>query len=322
MKRRKLLRPFLDKHPHDVAALRLMAQVARRQERRADAHALLQKCLAFKPGYAGARLDYANLLLERGDPEGALSEADVLLEQEPQNALFRALKADALAAIGDYAKSMKLWRELTVQHPGRPECWVRYGNALRVVGSRDDCATAFRNAIELDPAFTAAWLGLADLKTHRLVVSDIESMERQLLRPELSTDDRINLHFALGKAWADENDFEKSFANFAKGNAFRRAGINHDPDVLATYVSRCKQVFSPGLFRKHAGSGSTGSSPIFLVGMPRAGSTLVEQILASHSEIEGTERACRFGGTLKGDAAKCCRAGQQLSRRACDARHC
>jgi tetratricopeptide (TPR) repeat protein len=199
------------------------------------------------------------------------------------------LKADALArANSDYIGSMELWRGLIRDYPKRPECWVPYGNALRTVGKRDDCIAALRRAIELNPAFAPAWISLADLKTFRFSLSDIGQIERALTRLDLPTDDRTNLHFALGKAHADVNAFEKSFHCFARANAIRRLAVKHDPDVLTVYVARCKQVFTSELFQKFAGSGSGRPDPIFLVGMPRAGSTLVEQILASHSQIEGT----------------------------------
>src|SRR5205814_8054671 len=125
-------------------------------------------------------------------------------------------------ANGDWFAALDLWRDMTLQYSTRPECWVRYGNALRAVGLRDDCIAAFRRAVALEPAFSIGWLNLADLKTFRFDAKDIEAMEAQLANQELSMDSRSNLHFAIGKAYGDANFFEKSFSNFAKGNAIRR----------------------------------------------------------------------------------------------------
>ena len=283
----KVLRGFLNGHPRDAVALRLLAQIALRQERPGSAEPLLQQCLQLNPGFAAARFDYASLLLLSGRPQAAMSEANGLIEQEPANPLFRRLIADALEAIGDYGTTINLWREMIDEYPDRPECWLRYGNALRAQGSTDESVAAFRKAVALDPAFTPAWVSLADLKTFRFDKDDILRMESQFASAELPKEDRTNLHFALGKAYADARLFEKSFNNFARGNAIRRLEIEHDPDVLTAFVSKCRRVFTPRLFRAHAGSGCPRPDPIFLVGMPRAGSTLVEQILASHSQIEG-----------------------------------
>jgi hypothetical protein len=284
----KLLHEFLNARPGDAGALCLMAQVEWRRDRKAEAEMLLAQCLRHDPAFIAARFDYANILLETQRAEAALIEAEELLRQEPRNALFQRLKARALEAIGDHIASLELWRVLTRDDPEQPACWLGYGNALNRVGMREDSIAAFRKAVELNPAFSAGWLSLADLKTFRFGMSDVQQMETRLNGAEVSAEDRTNLHFALGKAYADLNLYEKSFNNFARGNAIRRLGIKHDPDVLTAYVSRCKQVFTADLFQTHAGSGAGSSAPIFLVGMPRAGSTLVEQILASHSQIEGT----------------------------------
>ena len=284
----KLLREFLTRHPRDINALYLMAEAAIRQGRHADTERLLAQCVELAPDFTAARFRYANALLQANKPEAALAEAEKLLGPEPRNPLFRRLKAVALEGTGNFAAAAALWRELTEDYPARQDCWERYGHALRGMGLREDCIAAYRKVVELDPGYGGAWWSLADLKTFRFSEGEMERMELQLSRPELLAQDRTQLHFALGKAYADLKLYEKSFSNYARGNAIHRLGFKHDPNVMTAYVARCRSVFTADFFRKRTGSGSAATDPIFIVGMPRAGSTLVEQILSSHSQVEGT----------------------------------
>jgi tetratricopeptide (TPR) repeat protein len=284
----KLLDEYLRDHPRDANARYLQAETAMRQGRVGEVEALLARCVKLAPDFRAARFRFANTLLQANKPEAALAEAEELLKQEPGNPLFRQLKALALEAAEDFTASAALWRELVGRYPTRQDCWLRYGHSLRGAGSREECIAAYRSVIALNPANGDAWWSLADLKTFRFGEAEIERMESQFARSELSASDRCQLRFSLGKAYADLELYEKSFGNYAEGNALQRRRIKHDPDVLTSHVARCKALFTGEFFRDRIGSGCGSAEPIFLVGMPRAGSTLVEQILASHSQVEGT----------------------------------
>jgi tetratricopeptide (TPR) repeat protein len=285
----KLLDAFLKAHPRDVHALQLMALAALRAGRRQRALTLLTQCTELAPQSQPARCALADLLIQLARPEAALIECDILLKADPDNVLFRRLKAVALEAIGEHAAAGEIWRALLDAHPTHSESWRRYGHTRRALGLRDEAVAAYRAAIEMAPSFGGAWWALADLKSFRFSQADIAQMEAQIARTDMTADDRSQLHFALGKAYADEAAYEKSFAHYAKGNALHRLKLDHDPAVLTTYVARCRRLFTAEFYRTRAGAGSTRADPIFLVGMLRAGSTLVEQILASHSQIEGTK---------------------------------
>jgi tetratricopeptide (TPR) repeat protein len=285
----RFLQEFLKTRPNDVNALYLFAEAATRQGGEKDAELLLARCLKLAPNFTAARFEYVNALLRVNNPKRALSEVETLLKQEPRNPLFRMLQAHVRESVEDYAASAATWRALCTDYPNRSDCWVRYGHALRSMGSRDESIAAYRHAIKIDPSTGGAWWSLADLKTFRFDEAEIECMEGQLPRADLSTDDRTRLHFALGKAFADRKFYEQSFGHYVKGNALHRLGFNHDPDLLTAYVARCKALFTTEFFRARAGSGDDSAEPIFVVGLPRSGSTLVEQILASHSQIEGTK---------------------------------
>jgi tetratricopeptide (TPR) repeat protein len=281
-----LLREYLKSHSQDVSALHLLAENMARQGRTGEALGTLELALAAAPEARAPRYAYAELLAKGNRPGEALAQAEVLLAAEPRNPLFRRLKAIALEAAQQHEAAAELWRALTADYPDEIELWLRYGHALRGTGARDAAVAAYRQAIAYAPSFGAAWWALADMKTVRLDDADIAAMEAQIERAKPA--DRVRLNFALGKAYGDRAQYEKSFEHYARANALHRQDLEHDPDVLTGYVARCKRVFAAELFRTRAGMGCPSPDPIFLVGMARAGSTLVEQILASHSKIEGT----------------------------------
>jgi tetratricopeptide (TPR) repeat protein len=284
----KLLRQFLSQHPDDATALYMLGDIAASQGHDKPALDLLTRSLKASPGLLAARSSRANILLRMGAASAALEDVQGLLAEQPRNPDFRALKARALEAVEDYEASVEIWRALAEDHPDTASCWIRYGTALRLLGRGEDGVAAYRKAIAIDPSSGEAWWALADLKTFRFEDADVAEMEAQVSRPDIAAADRVRLHFALGKANADRALYETSFAHYAKGNALHRASIKHDPAVLSAYVAGCKQVFTADFFARRAGFGSPSRAPIFVVGMMRSGSTLVEQILASHSQIEGT----------------------------------
>jgi tetratricopeptide (TPR) repeat protein len=290
---------FLNSHPQDVSALQLMAEIATRVGRRDEAETLLAQCAAISPNSVPVRFWYANALLQVNKPEAALEQADWLLKRDPDNPAFLSLKPLVLEAIGEYGRAVRQWEGLTRDYPRRVECWLRYGYALRTIGDRDRCVAVFRKVIELQPALGEAYLALASLKTFRFGESDPAQIEAQLARSDIDSADRAQMHFALGKAYADQKQYAKSFSNYARGNALHRVGIAHDPEIGAAYIRRCKSVFTREFFRDRQHQGCNSNEPIFIVGMLRAGSTLVEQILASHSQIEGTRELSNLSAMSK-----------------------
>jgi len=283
----RVLDDLLKGHPTDVSGLFLKAEIATRNGHYAEAEPLLARCVELDPEFNAARFHFANAMLETGKPQCALAQADELLKREPRNPVFLALKAMALELLDEYAASTSLWQEV-VQTSAPPDCWVRYAHALRGLGRRDESIAAYRKALELDPSFGRAYWGLANLKMFRFSEANIAQMEAQIARSELPPENRTPLLFSLGKAYADLKLYEKSFSSYARGNAIHRLGITHDPEIMTAYVARCRRIFTTEFFHARAGRGSDNRAPIFLVGMLRSGSTLVEQILASHSHIEGT----------------------------------
>ncbi len=283
-----MLRAHLKRRPTDVAAIRMLAEVAARLGRYEDAEGLLERGLELAPGFTAARHNYAVVLHRQNKSAAALAEIGRLLAVEPRNPGFRNLHAAVLARIGEFDQAIHAYAEVLADYPGHARMWMSYGHALKTAGRREDCIDAYRKSIELAPGLGEAYWSLANLKTFRFTTGDCAAMREQLTRPDLTAEDRFHFHFALGKALEDAALYEESFAHYAEGNSLRRKGIPYDADETSAHVRRTRAFFTPGFFAERARWGSPARDPIFIVGLPRAGSTLVEQILSCHSAVEGT----------------------------------
>ncbi len=284
-----MLREHLRRHPTDVAAIRMLAEVAARIGRINDAETLLARCLELAPGFTAARQNYAMMLHRTNKPAAALREVEALLADEPSNPGLRNLKAAVLNRVGEYEESIALYRAVLDDYPRQPRVWMSLGHALKTAGQNAPSIEAYRRCIELSPQFGEVWWSLANLKTFRFTADDIATMRAQLARTDLKNEDRFHFEFSLGKALEDEADFAASFEHYARGNALRRKLIRYDAEDNAAHVARSKKLFTPAFFAERAGWGAVAADPIFVVGLPRSGSTLIEQILASHSQVEGTQ---------------------------------
>ncbi|HEX7946047.1 MAG TPA: sulfotransferase [Phenylobacterium sp.] len=300
------LRAVLKARPTDVAAIRMLAETGMRLGRYDDAEKLLARCVELAPGFTAARHNYATVLYRGNKPEAAIAECDRLLSEDPKNPGYRNLKAAALGRIGEYEQAIALYGSVLQDQPGQPKVWMSYGHALKTVGRQADAIEAYRRTLALAPQFGEAWWSLANLKTVSFSAADVAVMERQLTRPDLTDEDRFHLEFALGKAREDAGDYEASFASYARGNALRRQTVDYEADETADQVRRARALFTPDFLAAHAGKGCPAPDPIFIVGLPRSGSTLIEQILASHSQVEGTQElpdiitlARRIGGRAR-----------------------
>jgi tetratricopeptide (TPR) repeat protein len=283
-----LLREHLKRHPTDVAALRMLAEVAARLRRYADAQTLLERCLELAPSFDAARHNLASVLNRQGKAAAALPHVEQLLAREPRNPGYRNLKAAVLANIGDYAGSAQIYRGVLQEFPQQPKVWMSYGHSLKTSGRVTEAVAAYRCAIEKEPRLGEAYWSLANLKTFRFEPADVTSLRSALAREDLSDEDRLHFEFSLGKALEDEACYEESFAHYAAGNAVHRKSHPYRAEVNSDFVRRSQALFTPELFAARAGCGVDARDPIFILGMPRAGSTLLEQILGSHSLVEGT----------------------------------
>ena len=283
-----LLRAHLKQRPTDVAAIRLMAELAARIGRLKDSEALLRRALELAPSFGAARANLATVLYKQNRFGDAVIELDAVLADGGDNPAQESLKAAALGRIGGYDEAVGLYKQLTGRFPAHAKLWMSYGHMLKTVGDQDASVAAYRHALTAEPTLGEVYWSLANLKTVNFSDDDVAAMEQALSTDGLADEDRFHLHFALGKAFEDRHLHEAAFEHYAKGNQLRSIELGHDPAEVAAHVDRIIARFTPEFVAQHEGHGHGAPDPIFILGMPRAGSTLIEQILASHSMIEGT----------------------------------
>ena len=283
-----LLKAYLKRDPFDARAIRMLAELAGRIGRNQDAENLLRRALELAPAFTAARANLALVLYRQNRAPEALAELDELLSTEPDHIGHANLKAAALGRLGGFEEAITLYEHVLAVAPNQPKVWMSYGHMLKTVGRQADGVAAYRRAIALEPALGEAWWSLANLKTVRFADADIAAMKQARASAGLGEGDALHLDFALGKAFEDRGEADAAFAHYAAANAMRRAQLGYDPDLLSQMVDGHVAVATPAFFAAREGWGCPAADPIFILGMPRAGSTLIEQILASHGMVEGT----------------------------------
>jgi tetratricopeptide (TPR) repeat protein len=282
-----ILAERLKRDPGDVAALRLMAMLAMATGRDADALKMLDAALERAPGYEAGWRTLAELLhhLPPATALGAIAQRRALRPGVPG---YQSLHAGMLERTGDYDAAIQAYRAMLARDPSLAGIWITLGHALKTIGDSAGAVDAYRRSIALRPDSGEPWWALADLKSFRFTPEDLAAMEALLARSDLGESDRAHVEFAIGRALEDAGDPAQSFAHYAEGNRLRHRTTPHDPTAIETEREAAARLFTPVFFAERAGAGSPAADPIFIVGLPRSGSTLVEQILASHSAIEGT----------------------------------
>lgn len=283
-----LLREHLRQFPTDVAAIRMLAEVAARLGRHEDAENLLQRCLELAPTFIAARYNLAQVHYRQNKALESLAEIERLLTADPGHPGYRNLKAAVLSTIGEYSQAIDIYHDVLAEYPHQAKVWMSYGHALKTAGRQEDSIGAYRKSIELKPTLGEAYWSLANMKTIKFAPPELEAMRGKIESKELTREDRYHFHFAMGKALEDRAVYAESFEHYAAGNSLRRSEIPYDADETTSNVRRMKSLFTREFLAERAGAGLPAPDPIFVVGLPRAGSTLLEQILSSHPQVEGT----------------------------------
>ena len=284
----RTIRAFLAQHPDDVEGLRILSMLARQFEYNTDAEVLLDKLLAKAPNYNSARYDLILTLVDLHKHQRAREESERLMAAEPRNPGVRVTHAGILMALGDVNGSIERYQALLQQMPRDSELHQSLGHAYKTNGESAKAIESYRRAIEVRPDFGEAYWSLANLKTYRFTDAELERMRHYEAQPYLQQADRYHLCFALGKALEDRGDYAESFIYYDRGNALKKEGSLYRPAAQERAVNRQMELCTPEFFAERSGWGCPDASPIFVLGLPRAGSTLLEQILASHSQVEGT----------------------------------
>ncbi|MDB5739173.1 MAG: sulfotransferase [Alphaproteobacteria bacterium] len=283
----RITRDFLLIQGDHPEAMRLLARIGVARDVLDDAELLLEAALVLAPDHHAARLDYADVLIKRHKYQAARAQL-ARLTQAP-HLDTRALAATVATALGEQEQAIALYRSLLVDAPDSPDVNLWLGHVLKTVGQVPQAITAYRAAAAARPQFGDAWWSLANLKTYRFADDELARMQAEEAAPGIVADDRIHLCFALGKALEDCGDTEASWSYYARGNALKRAESRYRPEIMETNTREQTRVCTPAFFAARAGWGDARPDPIFILGLPRSGSTLLEQILASHSLVEGTQ---------------------------------
>lgn len=283
-----LCRQFLTREPHHPEAMRLLAELGSEFNILDDAEFLLQKCLEFKPDYLRARLDYVAVLHRRQKFSEALTQSKVLLDSDPNNIGFEISYGNCLQATGDFDGAIRSYKNVIAKTPTNPAVHLALGHALKTVGNTDEAIKAYKTANDVQADYGDAYWSLANLKTYEFSEREIDTMlthEQSSTTDEL---DRVQFCFALGKAYEDRCEYADSFKFYQLGNQLKSNELSYDADVVKAGLAFQKENLDASFFAQRQSFGHDDASPIFIVGLPRAGSTLLEQILASHSHVDGT----------------------------------
>jgi tetratricopeptide (TPR) repeat protein len=284
----ELLRRYLLAHGNHVEGMRLLAQIGVKMDVIDDAEILLESALVLAPEYDALRYDYVQVLLRRHKHVRAREELDKLLEKHPDNRDYRTTYATICTGFGDSEKALLMYRDVLAETPDGPELHLSIAHALKTVGSTAEAIKSYRAAAASRPRFGDAYWSLANLKTYRFTDAEIAQMRADEAAPRIGLEDRYHMCFALGKALEDRGEYGESFAFYERGNTLKKSECRYRPEPLERNARLQAEVCTRDFFDARQGAGCDSRAPIFIVGLPRSGSTLLEQILASHSKVEGT----------------------------------
>src|SRR5579862_1051445 len=284
----ELIRTFLIRHGHHIEAMRLLARIGIQREVLDDAQLLLEAVLDLAPEYHAARYDYVQVLIERHLYAQAQEQIEKLLAADPDNRNYRMVQALACVGLGQHDRAAELYRTLLPGAAQPAELHLSIAHSLKTLGRQADAIAEYQAAATARKGYGDAWWSLANLKTYRFGAEELERMRAAAAAPSIDMVDRYHLCFALGKALEDAQQYEASFGFYVRGNALKRTTNRYRAESLELNTRLQIEICNSELFARHAHSGVPAIDPIFIVGLPRSGSTLIEQILASHSAVEGT----------------------------------
>ena len=284
----QVCRRFLQQNKHDVEGLFLLAEIGIQLKVYSEAEFLLESCLELYPEHQGAGMAHLKLLSKMGKFEQAKARADALLQFSPENIPVITARASALVGIGELETAIDTYQTLLANNPDQPGVQLLLGHALKAQGKLPEAISAYQAAYQYKPDFGDAYWSLANTKTYAFSDEELNTLRHEVQNQHIHSDDKVHMYFALGKAYEDKKQFEDSFHAYQQGNALKQQNLGYDAAFIEKQVEAQIEHCPRALFEKHQDVGDPRPDPIFIVGLPRAGSTLLEQILASHSQVDGT----------------------------------
>ena len=293
----QICRQFLQREPHHAEAMRLLADIGNKLQILDDAEYLLESCVEFYPEFHRARLDYVQVLHKRQKYDQAQEQALALRQAAPRNVLYDVTLAAQEQALGNFDAALEIYDEVLSRHGELAQVLTSRGHALKTCGRSEEAVLSYQRAYEVQGDYGDAYWSLANLKTYRFSDAEIERMTSQEASASISLENQYHLCFALGKALEDRKEFRSSFDYYEKGNRLKRDDSGYRSETLEAELATQKTLFDGAFFDSRSDHGCDSEAPIFVVGLPRAGSTLIEQILASHSAVDGTMELANIIGT-------------------------
>jgi tetratricopeptide (TPR) repeat protein len=284
-----IVRAYLLRAGNHIEAMRLLARIGIERGVLDEAELLLEAVLKLAPDYRAARHDYVRALVDRHKYLRAREELETLLKLEPHNARYLALYAAAYVGLGEHEKAITMYRQLLAETPEAADLHVALAHSLKTVGRQQESIHAYHSAAAARTDFGDAYWSLANLKVYRFTDDEIARMRAAASSPRTALVDRYHLCFALGKAFEDRGEYAESWRHYERGNVLKRSESRYRPEIIEINTRRQIEVCTREFFAGREGVGAPSADPIFILGLPRSGSTLLEQILASHSCVEGTQ---------------------------------
>lgn len=295
----KIYRDILKQDPDNVSAMRLLALLAMKLEHYRDAVVLLKQVVRLAPDFRVALLDLGHAQTELHELEDAVETIQRAIALEPGSYGGYIALANALARSSRTSDAVAAYRKAIELRPEVAGTYLGLGNVLKTLGHQREAIDAYRKGISIQPAFAELYWSLSNLKTFRFDPAEIEAMKAELARPDLEDGATVHFCFALGKASEDAGDYDRAFEYYERGNMLRRKQESYDPVHTEVIGERIREVFTREFLEQAGGSGHGGVRPVFIVGLPRSGSTLIEQILASHTQVEATHELPEGGRLIK-----------------------
>lgn len=283
-----LCREHLQNNKDDIEGMRLLSEIANRAKILDDAEFILESAVAFKPTHIGARFDYISVLVKRQKFGKANELAQALFDEQPHNKQFKSQLAATLIGVGETERGASLYRELIEEGEQQQLAYLLLGHAEKTMGNLPAAIESYQKLYDFKPDFGDAFWSLANTKTYAFTEKEVAHMEDYKQRADTDIVDKVHFHFALGKAYEDKKDYDNAFAAYSEGNSLNKDIVKYNVDEMSKRMERQKSICKAELFASLKDVGSSSAEPIFIVGLPRAGSTLLEQILASHSQVDGT----------------------------------
>jgi tetratricopeptide (TPR) repeat protein len=285
----RIVRAYLLRHGDHIEAMRLLARIGLALDVLDDAETLLAEVVRRAPDYQAARYDYAQTLIRRQKHQAVQAEIERLLALDPANLEYRTLAATAALGLGRQEEALAIYEAMLLDIPSSWDVLLWRGHVLKTIGRVPEAIASYRASAAARSDFGDAYWSLANLKTYRFSDEELTRMRAEEAGPQIGLIDRYHLCFALGKALEDRGEIAESWTYYERGNALKRSESRYRPQIIETNTKKQIEVCTPAFFQARAGWGDPSPDPIFILGLPRSGSTLLEQILASHSQVEGTQ---------------------------------